>query len=142
MGLNCIYCFFGIFLGTFWLKTTFLVANFGWQPHFVGSYFMSQPKSSWNFFDCLVSQRHLLKPRLPAPTPPPPIARRCQIFRLGLAFWFRFLNQLLPWFLHRFLFKSQEPYLVPFSVLFKSQEPSSGLFHGLFLKIKYCLTES
>ena len=70
------------------------------------------------------------------------IARRCQIFRLGSVFRFRFLNQLLPWFLHWFLFRSQEPYSVPFSVLFKSQEPSSGLFHGLFLKVKYLSNDS
>ena len=52
------------------------------------------------------------------------IAKRCQFFRLGLVFGFWFLNQLLPRFLHRFLFGSQEPSLVWFSIFKRSQEAS------------------
>ena len=43
----------------------------------------------------------------------------------------------LPRFLPRFLFKSQEPSSVFFPGSFQESRTFLGLFHGLFLKVKY-----
>ena len=67
---------------------------------------------------------------------PPNIARQSQFFRLGSVFGFPFFNQLLPRFLHPFLFGSPEPSLVRFSFFMRSQESSSVfLWYPQFLLI-------
>ena len=55
---------------------------------------------------------------------PGTIARRYQFFGSGSGLGSCFRVKNLPWFLHRFLFGSQEPSSVRFSVFMKSQEYS------------------